>query len=175
MMGPFIYDWRNMLTKDGSESKLYKDIQQLMDSLSLDVVEVNTHDEKNETIMQLFLNKRGGEITTEDLEKAYNIVYPRYSVIFQNRDLTLEVTSPGLQRSLKDWHEFEIFKGKDVRVYSTKYSTYIVGKIESCNSDTLEISDYMIEDKKEKGDRIILDCDEIAKAKLEYRWEGRNA
>lgn len=174
-MGPFIYDWRIMLQKDANSSSIYQDIQELMNSIGLDVVEINSQDVKGSTTLRVFLSKKGGDITTDDLESAYNIIFPRYNVIYANRDLTLEVTSPGLQRNLKDWHEFELFVGKDVRVYSTKYSSYVVGKINSVEGDLLTLCDYLIEDKNEKGDAIVLEYNEIAKAKLEYRWEGRNA
>lgn len=173
--GPFIYDRRNMLTKDIQDKGLYKDMQDLMDSLSLDVVEVNTQENKGDVQLRVFLSKKSGEITTDDLENAYNIIYPRYSVLMRKRELTLEVTSPGLQRNLKDWHEFELFIGKDVRVYSTAYSSYVVGTIDLLDGDTLTLRNYLIEDKNEKGDSIALDYKDIAKAKLEYRWEGRNA
>lgn len=164
-----------MLTKDASEKELYKDIQALMDSLSLDVVEVNNQENKGSVELRVFLSRRNGEITTEDLENAYNIIYPRYSVLFSNRDLTLEATSPGLQRNLKDWYELKLFENKDVRVYSVKYSSYIVGTIFSVEGETLTLHNYMIEDKNESGDSIALEYKDIAKAKLEYRWEGRNA
>lgn len=164
-----------MLQKDATSSSLFQDIQELMNSIGLDVVEINNQDVKGSTVLRVFLNKKGEDITTEDLENAYNIIYPRYNVIYANRDLTLEVTSPGLQRNLKDWHEFELFVGKDVRVYSTKYSCYVVGKISSVEGDELRLENYLIEDKNEKGEAITLNYNEIAKAKLEYRWEGRNA
>lgn len=164
-----------MLTKDTQSSSLYSDIQSLMSSIGLDVVEVSSQDMRGSSTLRVFLSKNDSDITTEDLEKAYNIIFPRYSVIYSNRDLTLEVTSPGLQRNIKDWHEFELFKGKDVRVYSTKYSSYVIGTIDSVDGDKLILGNYLIEDKNEKGDIITLEYNEIAKAKLEYRWEGKNA
>ena len=81
--------------------------------------------------MRVVLAKKGAEISTEDLEKAYNIVYPRYEVMLGDRDLNLEVTSPGMQRNFKDFLEFEVFTGRDVRIYSTRFSSYVVGKIVS--------------------------------------------
>ena len=164
-----------MLTKDVQSNSLYQDIESLMSSIGLDVVEVSSQEVKGSTVLRIYLSKKNQDITTDDLESAYNIIFPRYNVIYSNRDLSLEVTSPGLQRNLKDWNEFSLFEGRDVRVYSTKYSSYVVGRIEKVDGDQLFLGDYLIEDKGEKGESITLEYKDIAKAKLEYRWEGRNA
>ena len=95
-----------------------------------------------------------------------------YSVIYADRDIQLEVSSPGLQRNFKDYMEFSVFTGKSVRVYSVPESSYITGKIESADSSSVTLSEYLVEDMNEKGDRITIPFSDIAKAKLEYRWEA---
>ena len=97
-----------------------------------------------------------------------------YQVLSQDRDLNLEVSSPGIQRTFKDICEFEVFKGKTVRVYSTLYSSYVVGKIEDSDKDGVTLSSYLIEDKKESGEIIRLNYDTISKAKLECIWEEKD-
>lgn len=174
-MGPFIYDWRHMLTNDADSKELFKDVSSLIEILGLELVETSLNKVGSSNQMRVVLAKKDAEISTEDLEKAYNIVYPRYEVMLSDRDLNLEVTSPGMQRNFKDFLEFKVFTGKDVRVYSTRFSCYVVGRIDSADSSKVVLKDYLIEDKNEKGESIELDFKEIAKAKLEYRWEGRNA
>ena len=93
-------------------------------------------------------------------------------VIFGDRDLELEVSSPGLQRSFKDVIEFSIFRGKLVRAYSVSFSSYITGKIDSADDGFVTLSECSIEDSGEKRDSITLPYSDIAKAKLEYRWEA---
>ena len=164
-----------MLTTDANTKELFKDVSSLIESIDLMLVETILNKVGSTNAMRVVLAKKGAEISTEDLEKAYNIVYPRYEVMLGDRDLNLEVTSPGMQRNFKDFLEFEVFTGRDVRIYSTRFSSYVVGKIVSSEGSKVILSDYLIEDKNEKGDSIELDFNEIAKAKLEYRWEGRNA
>ena len=57
-------------------------------------------------------------------------------MIFADRDMELEVSSPGLQRSFKDIIEFSIFSGKLVRVYSVSASAYIVGTIANADESS---------------------------------------
>ena len=167
--------WRNMLNNDISSKQLFRDIKSLFNSSSVDVVDVSSNEYQGAVQMKVVLYCGDHEINTEDLESAYNIIYPRYSVLLGSRDLALEVTSPGLQRNFKDYYEFSVFKGKDVRLYSVGYSCYIVGRIKESGDGYVVLSDYLIEDRNESGDEIRVSFDDIAKAKLEYRWEGRNA
>ncbi len=164
-----------MLTNTEKDKSLYHEVESLVESIGLKTVEVQLNQSGKHVILRIFLYKKGSEITIEDLEKSYNILYPRFSVLYHDRDLEMEITSPGIQRNFKDIMEFEVFTGKTVRVYSVKYSSYIVGKIESSDENGVTLTDYLIEDKKEKGSSIFLDFPDIAKAKLENTWESKNA
>lgn len=165
---------RSRMLNYGEEKKeLFKEIESLMEPLSLVPVEVTKSTGKEGLSMRVLLYRRESEISIDDLEAAYNIIYPRYSVT-EKRDLTLEVSSPGLGRTFKDYYEFVVFLGKRVRLYSTAFSSYISGVIESADESSVTLTNYLIEDKKEEGDRITVLYDTIAKAKLDYLWEDKN-
>lgn len=161
-----------MLTNTVKESRLYQEIEQLMSAIGLKTVEASAADIQGSKMLKVVVYKEGSEVNTDDLATAYNIIYPRYSVIFSDRDLQLEVSSPGLQRTLKDVIEFSVFRGKGVRCYSVPDSCYIIGTIESCDDESVTLSDYSKEGKDESGKAITLLFSDIAKAKLEYRWEA---
>ena len=101
-----------MLTNTVKESRLYQEIEQLMSAIGLRTVEASAADIQGSKMLKVVVYKEGSEVNTDDLATAYNIIYPRYSVIFSDRDLQLEVSSPGLQRTLKDVIEFSVFRGK---------------------------------------------------------------
>ena len=164
--------WRNMLTEDGRDSSLFKEVDSFVKELGLETVEVTDSIHQGNHSMRVIVARKDGEITTDDLAEIYNIIYPRYSVIYSDRDLQLEVSSPGLQRTLKDVIEFSVFRGKGVRCYSVPDSCYIIGTIESCDDESVTLSDYSKEGKDESGKAITLLFSDIAKAKLEYRWEA---
>lgn len=161
-----------MLTNTVKESRLYQEIEQLMSAIGLKTVEASAADIQGSKMLKVVVYKEGSEVNTDDLATAYNIIYPRYSVIFSDRDLQLEVSSPGLQRTLKDVIEFSVFRGKGVRCYSVPDSCYIIGTIASCDDESVTLSDYSKEGKDESGKAITLLFSDIAKAKLEYRWEA---
>ncbi len=157
---------------DNAKDQLYTEISSLMDAIGLKTVEAVSSDYQGTRNMRVILCKEGEEISTDDLATAYNLIYPRYSVIYKDRDLQLEVSSPGLQRNFRDVREFSVFHGKCVRCYSVSRSCYVTGVISSTDESSVTLCDYVIEDKDEKGDEITLSFSDIAKAKLEYRWEA---
>ncbi len=163
-----------MLKSDAEEYTLFNEIKSLVSGFSLLPVEVTQSDLKGRTQLRVILYKRESEITLDELEAAYNIIYPRYSVLFSDRDLSLEVSSPGLERSFKDTYEFTVFTGKRVRLYSTLYSSYVKGIIKEADDSSVILTQYFIEDRKEGGDEIKIEYSTIAKAKLDYSWEDKN-
>ena len=104
-----------MLKDEASSSQLVKEIESLVSARGLKVVEATTSVHQGSAAMTVVLFREDEEINTDDLAASYNLIYPRYSIILGERDLQLEVSSPGLQRNLKDVMEFSVFRGKDVR------------------------------------------------------------
>ena len=161
-----------MLTSDAFSSVLFLDLASLIEPMGYKLVEASRSEHKGTVSLRMLCYKGGDGITTEDLEAIYNVVYPRYAVLW-TRDLELEVSSPGINRNIKDIGEFKIFTGKTVRVYMTSKSSYVLGTIKSADDDTLTLSSYLIEDTKEEGDEIRIDYSDISKAKLDYVTEAK--
>ena len=161
-----------MLTTDAFSSMLFLDLASLIEPMGYKLVEASRSEHKGTVSLRMLCYKGGDGITTEDLEAIYNVVYPRYSVLW-TRDLELEVSSPGINRNIKDIGEFKIFLGKTVRVYAQSKSSYVVGKIEKADDDYLYLSCYLIEDTKEEGEEIRIEYSDISKAKLDYVTEAK--
>lgn len=151
---------------------LFLDLASLIEPMGYKLVEASRSEHKGTVSLRMLCYKGGDGITTEDLEAIYNVVYPRYSVLW-TRDLELEVSSPGINRNIKDIGEFKIFLGKTVRVYVQSKSSYVVGKIEKADDDYLYLSSYLVEDTKEEGEEIRIEYSDISKAKLDYVTEAK--
>lgn len=161
-----------MLTTDAFSSMLFLDLASLIEPMGYKLVEASRSEHKGTVSLRMLCYKGGDGITTEDLEAIYNVVYPRYSILW-TRDLELEVSSPGINRNIKDIGEFKIFLGKTVRVYVQSKSSYVVGKIEKADDDYLYLSSYLVEDTKEEGEEIRIEYSDISKAKLDYVTEAK--
>lgn len=114
-------------------------------------------------VVSLYITKCE-DVTTDTLEEAYNLVY----LYLKNKyaKLTLEVSTPGCTRNIKDAGEFEFFKGREVRIYTDELSSWVNGVIKEVNKDSLIISSCTNEDTKEVlGDKEIK-FSSIKKARL---------
>jgi Uncharacterized protein conserved in bacteria len=151
--------------------------RQMVDSLvgrdGIKTVEVLKSDTPYGTTIRITLYAPDHEITTDELAAAHMVLQPRYSLLLGDRDLEMEVSSPGLQRNFKDYYEFEVFQGKCVRIYSDKYSSWIIGTIEKAENEVLTLKSAVVEDTKEEFDVLSVPYASIQKAKLEFRWEDK--
>lgn len=163
------------MLKSGSEKeKLFLDVSALVASIGLKTVEVSEMIQNGERKITAILYNPNKEIDTDELASAYRIIFPRFSQLSENRDLSLEISSPGMQRVIKDTLEFNVFLNKDVRIYCNSRSSYIIGKIKNSDDKSVTLSNYIIENSKENGDEITLLFSDINKAKLEVKWEKGN-
>ena len=71
----------------------------------------------------------------------------------------MELTSPGIDRNVKNAAEFSLFVGRAVRVWSKKISDWIGGKIVSADETVLTM-------ETEKGEIVTVPYGEMAKAKF---------
>ncbi len=160
-----------MLGNGLGSDKLYQEMQALISPMGFNVVDVVRNEQHGSTQLLLTVCRPDKDVDTDDLAEVYNIVYPRYQVILGDRDLTLEVSSPGLQRNFKDVLEFSLFTGRRVKAYSVSRSSYVEGVIKSADADSVVLVDALVVDKGEALEEIRLMYEDVSKAKLTYRWE----
>ncbi|ULQ60127.1 ribosome maturation factor RimP [Brucepastera parasyntrophica] len=96
-----------------------------------------------------------------DCSKVHRILLPRLEALLSTQDLTMEITSPGIDRILKDAYEFSVLTGKNIKIWNTDVSDWIYGEIVS--SDQKEVCLL-----SESG-KIQIPYSKIAKARLSDR------
>ena len=105
----------------------------------------------------------GSSIGTDDCSKAHRALMPRLELAFGQQDIYLEVSSPGIDRLIKDTEEFAHYKGRGVRCYRTDISDWTRGFLESVDENGIMI-------KTNEGTES-LKFDIIAKARLDPSQE----
>jgi len=105
----------------------------------------------------------GGSIGTDDCSKAHRAVMPRLELAFEGQDICLEVSSPGIDRLIKNGAEFANYKGRGVRCYRADISDWTAGILESADEKGIII--------KIKEGNVRIDFDIIAKARLDPSQE----
>ena len=102
-------------------------------------------------------------IGTDDCSKVHRALMPRFELAFEQQDIYLEVSSPGVDRLIKDNSEFAHYLGRGVRCYRTDITEWTAGILESADEEGITI--------KKNGEVFKVPFGIIAKAKLDSSQE----
>ena len=160
-----------MLKNEITGDPLFRDLNEIVANLGMVLCYVKKSKLGATTQVFVDIMKPEGETGIDDCALVHNTILPRLSVMYGREELYLEVSTPGLQRNLRDVYEFTVFTGKRCRVYSLARSSWVSGVIEGTEDKKVILSGYEVEDTAEKGERVEIGFDDIQKAKLEYKWE----
>jgi len=105
----------------------------------------------------------GKSIGTDDCTKVHRAIMPRLELAFEGQDIYLEVSSPGVDRLIKNGAEFANYIGRGVRCYRTDISDWTAGILESAEEKEIIV--------KTKEGSVKMEFDIIAKAKLDASQE----
>lgn len=163
-----------MLKNEIAQDKLFLELKPFADSLNLSLVDVqkNVHGAKDIQVAIVIASKEG-ETSIDDCEKFHRTVQSRLEMLIGRDELSMEVSTPGLQRNFRDIWEFEVFKTKRCRVYDTSRSQWVEGNIAGCDQKTLVLEDYLVEDTGEAGPSVEIELSNVHKAKLEYKFDNK--
>ena len=98
-------------------------------------------------------------ISVNDCSRVHHALLPRLEALLGTDNTSMELTSPGIDRNVKNAAEFSLFVGRAVRVWSKKISDWIGGKIVSADETALTM-------ETEKGEIVTVPYGEMAKAKF---------
>jgi len=165
---------RNMLKTGIEKTALFMEYAPLLDQMGIILVDINRVDRGRDVNVTVIIMAKEEDVNVDHCAKVYRLVYPRMELTLGERDLQLEVSTPGLQRTLKDYYEFTLFKGKRVRIYDTEKQAWVSGIIEGCSDAKVHLTDVFIEDEKDMIQAMDVEFALIQKAKLDYRWEDNS-
>ncbi|MFP4300816.1 MAG: ribosome maturation factor RimP [Spirochaetaceae bacterium] len=134
----------------------------LLEGLGLQLVELTSVNRKGTLHVHLTIYSPEG-VTLDDCAEVYTALLPRLEVLSENRDIHLEVSSPGLGRSIKSGREFELFEGKGVRLLTLDSDDWVGGVIATSDEESVTI-------RTKAGERTFV-YETIKKAKLDESQE----
>jgi ribosome maturation factor RimP len=131
--------------------------------LSLDLVELTVSRHRGAVHIRAVVYKKEGPLGLEDCSRAHYALLPRLELAFPGQDLSMEVSSPGIDRLIRDGAEFAFYTGRGVKCYRTDISDWTAGILESAGEAGIVL----------RGKEGVMDIayEVIAKAKLDYSQE----
>ncbi len=120
------------------QEELYSLIAPVVIGMGFSIVDLGSRIVQGQLHINLVLYNSGG-ISIDDCAAVYRTVIPRIEMSQENRNVHLEVGSPGLSRNIKSADEFRIFKGRGVRILLENEDEWISGIIDSAEADELRL------------------------------------
>lgn len=108
-------------------------------------------------------NKNG--VGINDCSSISRNILPRLELIEELDNITLEVTSPGIDRQIKSKEEYDIFVGRGIKLLLIDSSEWTGGIISEVKNNKL----FLLKEKE----IIEIEMNSIKKAKLDYSQEDR--
>ncbi len=146
------------------DSRIIEDLEPVLKAMGIALVEANAAVVKQVCNIRLVIFREEG-ISVNDCEEVHKVIRPRLDLIMDDRDMSLEITSPGIDRRIKSSREYEIFKGKYVKILPEESNEWISGRIVESDGNNLILE---IENKKET-----FSLASVRKGKLDYTMEAR--
>lgn len=168
----FYGNWKKKMIGTGIQNTpLFVEYAPLLEAMGISLVDIQRADRGFAVGLNIIVMTKDHEVSVGDCAKVYRLVYPRMELVLGERDLQLEVSTPGLQRAIRDVYEFTLFVGKRVRVYDVDKSEWVSGIITRCDESSVTLDEVYIGESKEKQETTAVEFSKIQKAKLDYRWE----
>lgn len=136
-------------------------LEALVNECGANLYDTEVANENKRAIFRVYITKKGG-ITLDDCEKVSKLLSPIFDVEPPvSGDYVLEVSSPGLERTLTKPNHFEQSIGEDVKL-TTNENEKLKGKIVKFENEILTI--------ELKDEKIEIPFSAIKKAKTYIEW-----
>ena len=129
--------------KDESEEtvSVREQLKTVLDGLKFNLLELVISRSRGSVQVRVVIYN-GASIGTDDCTRVYRAIMPRLELALKKndaQDINLEVSSPGIDRIIKDGAEFAFYKGRGVRCYRTDINDWTAGILESADENGIII------------------------------------
>jgi ribosome maturation factor RimP len=146
------------------KNRITEIITPVINALGIELYDVEFSKMKSKGLLRVFIEKQDVGVTIDDCERVSREI----EAVLDVEDpipfaYIIEVSSPGLDRPLKELNDFKRYSGKTVRIITHEpidKQTFFIGKIIDVGDD--EISFLLPKDRK-----VIIPYKNISKARLE--------
>ena len=148
----------------------YQLISPVVEGLGFSIVELTAANRQDGIHISLVIYSPSG-VSVKDCERVHRLAAARAEVASDTRDVYFEVSSPGINRNIKNADEFGVFTGRRVKILCDGKSEWLHGVIMSADAQNVVIESVeTIENKNERTENKI-PYSQIKKAKLDFSWE----
>ena len=155
-----LYTPRGTKSRDLDEA-LYESLEPVIRGMGMALLDLSVYRGKGQgsgNVQVRVVVYRDGITGVEDCTRVHRAILPRLELAFPEKEIYLEVSSPGIDRIIKDGSEFVHYIGRGVKCYRTDISDWTAGVLRSADEKGIVL--------ELKGEEIALAYEIIAKARL---------
>ena len=148
---------------EATKNRVVGIVEPVINSLGIELVDLELNKMRRKALLRVYIDREGGvtiddcELVSREIEAVLDVEDPiPYSYV-------LEVSSPGLDRPLKNPKDFKRYSGKKVRLVTiepVEKENFFIGEIEFATDDNVVL--LLPKDRK-----ITIPYDNISRARLE--------
>ena len=157
------YRPRNKDSRKNDEAALYDSLEPVVSGLGMSLIELNLFRQRGGSVQVKTVICKDGTVGLDDCSRVHRALLPRLELAFGgqdvSRDISLEVSSPGIDRVIKDGSEFAHYIGRRIKCYRTDISDWTTGVLLSADEQKIVI--------RAEGGEMPLAYEIIGKARLE--------
>ncbi|MDR2158752.1 MAG: ribosome assembly cofactor RimP [Treponema sp.] len=150
--------------RQAGEDPLFDQAEPVVKGLGLSLVECSVSRHRGHSSVRLTVYKKDGSVGVDDCARVHRAVLPRLELALPGEDLRVEVSSPGINRVIRDGAEFVHYIGRGIRCYRTDIADWSAGILESAGNEGIVL--------RGKEGTMNLNYEIIAKATLSYQEEA---
>lgn len=156
------YTPRNMESRK-PDDVLFFSLEPVIRGMGMSLIELNVYHGKGRggnppSVQVRAVVYKDGVTGVDDCSRVHRGVLPRLELAFPGQDIYLEVSSPGIDRNIKDGSEFLHYVGKGVKCYRTDISDWTAGILVAVDEKKIVLG--------LDGEETALSHEIIAKARL---------
>lgn len=102
-------------------------------------------------------------ISVNDCSRVHKVLLEALEEMLGTDNTYMELSSPGLERSIKNAAEFKFFTGREIKIFDKNASDWISGKLVSSDEKSVALE---IKTEDGKSENKVFPLEEIAKAKF---------
>ena len=143
----------------------YSECEKLVASLGFHLVELKISPQNGVTHILATITAADPSVNigVNDCSRVHKVLLPALEEMLGTDNTYMELTSPGMERNIKNAAEFPLFIGREIRVYDKTVTDWVGGVLKAADTQSLTL-----EETKEDGscESKTISFENIAKAKF---------
>lgn len=143
----------------------YTECEKIVSEMGFHLVELKIGNQGGVTKIEATITGSDATVSigVNDCSKVHKVLLPALEEMLGTENTYMELTSPGMERNIKNAAEFHLFTGREIRVYDKTVTDWVGGKLISSDDSSLVLEvagkDGSVEQKQ-------ISYADIAKAKF---------